>query len=74
MCASNLFQKLCVGFADSPKDKKYNSFSDWKSQPTCKGAAAVNKQLELNEWVQQLGRGLEIQEQCGESSRVRRGG
>ncbi|KAA6424593.1 MAG: hypothetical protein FRX49_05802 [Trebouxia sp. A1-2] len=54
----------------SPKDKKYNSFSDWKSQPTCKGAAAVNKQLELNEWVQQLGRGLEIQEQCGESSRA----
>ncbi len=66
MCASNLFQKRCVGSADSPKDKKCNSLSDRKSQSKCKGAAAVNKQLELNEWVQQLGKGPGKKEQCEE--------
>lgn len=66
MCASNLYQKLCVGSADSLKDKKRNSFSDRKPQSKCKGAAAVNKQLRLNERAAIGGKGPGKEEQCGE--------
>ena len=66
MCASNLYQKLCLGSAYCLKDKKRNSFSDRKPQSKCKGAAAVNKQLKLNKGVQQLGEASWEKEQCEE--------
>lgn len=73
MCAQTCFRHCVLGLLIVPRTRNVMSLSDRKCQSKCKGAAAVNKQLELNKWYSNWGRVLGKVKSV-KSRGVRRGG